>query len=80
MNALMRGHGPGALCEICNLRPGKAVARTSCGLEAWSCNYCRGLDEEDDIEEARAAECREDAQRDFAETDGFSNGAINWEG
>lgn len=46
MNIVMRGHGPGALCEICDTRPGVRMANFD-GCEAWSCYRCMGIDPAD---------------------------------
>lgn len=36
-----------ALCDCCNERPGTAMLIV-CGIEAWVCDKCRGIEEDDE--------------------------------
>lgn len=37
---IMRGHGPGAWCEVCNDRLGTLMAATPAAGEVWICEAC----------------------------------------
>jgi len=40
MNIIMRGNGPGDLCEVCNQHLGSLMAETTAAGEVWICEPC----------------------------------------
>lgn len=65
-------------CDVCDLRPGKRWI-VACQTETWVCDPCSGINpaDYDEIDEARAIECKEDALR---EADEFTTAnCIEWD-